>query len=184
MSTDKSLHCDTFILTSELSLFQSGQLDCYTTSTLSLVSLLPTVECISPQEVLMHLKSGKASSEDKVLMDQKEFQSASYQRVYQYLKRHDAGENLDDFIYQSSIEDTPSDCLDIICRYCGVLNPSWYEISHFVRFLNIQLHSSETSHYLKKTVTGLKTFVVKFLVRMSKVIMNVLVEMYVITLRY
>jgi len=54
--------------------------------------------------------------EDKVLMDQMEFQSASYQRVYQYLKRHDAGENLDDFIYQSSIEDTSADCLDIICR--------------------------------------------------------------------
>ena len=63
-------------------------------------------------------------------------------------------------------------CVCVFSRYCGVPNPSWYEISHFVRFLNFQLHSSETSHFLKKTVTGLKTFVVKFLVRMSKVIMN------------
>lgn len=50
-------------------------------------------------------------------MDQKEFQSASYQRVYQYLKRHDAGEDLDDFTYQSTMEDTAADCLGTICKW-------------------------------------------------------------------
>ena len=56
------------------------------------------------------------TGEYKVLMDRKEFQSASYQRVYLYLKRHDAEEDLDDFTYQSTIEDTTADCLDIICK--------------------------------------------------------------------
>ncbi len=48
-------------------------------------------------------------------------------------------------------------------------NPSWSEIRHFVKFLNIQLDSCEKSVYLTKTVPKLKTFVVKFLIRMSTV---------------
>ena len=59
-------------------------------------------------------------------------------------------------------------------RQCGVKNPSWSELKHFVEFLNIQLRSCEDSIFCNEDIvgdvmSGLKTFVVKFMIRMSKV---------------
>ena len=57
---------------------------------------------------------------------------------------------------------------------CGVRDPSWSELRHFVQFLDLQLCSGEASvfckdDFIKDVMAGLKTFVVKFMVRMSKV---------------
>ncbi len=50
-------------------------------------------------------------------MDDDEFKGATIQRVYQYLRRHAGGHNLDTFSYQgSSVEGTERDCLKIILR--------------------------------------------------------------------
>lgn len=59
-------------------------------------------------------------------------------------------------------------------RYCGVSDPSWSEIRHFVRFLDLQLMSCQESVYTRPEVVedvlaGLKGFVVKFMIRMSRV---------------
>ncbi len=61
----------------------------------------------------MYIKSGAG-----VLgMDDDEFKGATIQRVYQYLRRHAGGHNLDTFSYQgSSVEGTEQDCLKIILR--------------------------------------------------------------------
>ena len=61
-----------------------------------------------------------------------------------------------------------------VYRYCGVKNPSWSELKHFIDFLNTQLKSCESSifcneDFIKDVMSGLKTFVVKFMIRMSKV---------------
>ena len=52
--------------------------------------------------------------------------------------------------------------------------PSWSEIRHFVRFLDLQLKSCEQSVFTDHTMVGdvmagLKGFVVKFMIRMSRV---------------
>ena len=52
-------------------------------------------------------------------------------------------------------------------------SPSWREIKHFVEFLSIQLQSCEESVYCNEALVGdvlagLKSFVVKFMIRMSK----------------
>ena len=55
----------------------------------------------------------------KIGMDTTEFQSAKYQRVYQYLKRSDSKdsrEKIDSFHYMHSIEDEPEDCLRTVMR--------------------------------------------------------------------
>ena len=57
---------------------------------------------------------------------------------------------------------------------CGVNDPSWSELRHFVQFLDLQLFSSEISVFcnaalVRDVMAGIKTFVVKFMVRMSKV---------------
>ena len=58
-------------------------------------------------------------------------------------------------------------------RNCGVANPSWREVKHFVDFLNIQLKSCEKSVYCNQALVGdilagLKRFVVRFMINMSK----------------
>ena len=53
-------------------------------------------------------------------------------------------------------------------------DPSWSEIRHFVKFLDLQLESCEESVFTDHTfvgdvMAGLKEFVVKFMIRMSRV---------------
>ena len=53
-------------------------------------------------------------------------------------------------------------------------DPSWVELNHFLEFLNIQLDACEQSIFCNEDIvgdvmSGLKTFVVKFMIRMSKV---------------
>ena len=62
----------------------------------------------------------------------------------------------------------------LLCSKCGVQNPSWAEIKHFTEFLNIQLHSCELSVFCDESLvgdimSGLKGFVVKFMMLMSRV---------------
>ena len=57
---------------------------------------------------------------------------------------------------------------------CGVKEPSWSEIRHFVKFLDLQLQSCEKSvftdpKFVGDIMAGLKEFVVKFMIRMSRV---------------
>lgn len=62
----------------------------------------------------------------------------------------------------------------VFISYCGVKDPSWSEIRHFVKFLDLQLESCENSVFTNPTfvgdvMAGLKSFVVKFMIRMSRV---------------
>ena len=57
---------------------------------------------------------------------------------------------------------------------CGVKDPSWAELNHFLQFLNIQLRSCEESVFCNEvvvgdTLPGLKKFAVKFMIKMAKV---------------
>ncbi len=57
---------------------------------------------------------------------------------------------------------------------CGIRDPSWAEIHYFSKFLDIQLNSCENSVFCDETLvgdvmSGLKGFVVKFMIRMSQV---------------
>ncbi len=53
-------------------------------------------------------------------------------------------------------------------------DPSWSEVRHFVNFLDLQLKSCQESVYTRPEIvedvlSGLKAFVVKFMIRMSTV---------------
>ena len=59
------------------------------------------------------------------------------------------------------------------CSNCGIRDPSWSEIRHFIEFLDIQLKSCEESvfcdeMFIADVMSGLKSFVVKFMIRMSR----------------
>ncbi len=50
-----------------------------------------------------------------IMMDRNEFQSRTYQRVYQYLCRHE-NRTIDRFRYRGKVEGSDINCLDIILR--------------------------------------------------------------------
>ena len=63
----------------------------------------------------------------------------------------------------------------LISSNCGIKDPSWAEIHHFTKFLDIQLNSCEQSVFCNEVLvegilSGLKGFVVKFMIRMSQVL--------------
>ena len=60
------------------------------------------------------------------------------------------------------------------CRYHEVKDPSWSVLRHFVRFLSFQLQSCQKSGFIDvkevgDVLAGLKCFVVRFMLRMSRV---------------
>ena len=59
-------------------------------------------------------------------------------------------------------------------RYCGIKDPSWAELQHFVNFLNTQLCDGDKSIFCNTDLVGdllqgFRTFVVRFLIQMSRV---------------
>ena len=84
--------------------------------TLSVLELLPSVNAVKPKMALS-LMSREVQNVQRILMDEDEFKSDTYQRVYQYLRRHVKNSNLSVFTYsQGNIEGTPQDCLNILLR--------------------------------------------------------------------
>ena len=102
--------------------------------TLKLLSLLPTVRCASPRVVEQQEQLGNVISQTLVMtgltlcplscsgagilgMDVQEFRGSTIQRVYQYLRRHAANQNLDTFSYRHGcVEGSNRDFLRIILR--------------------------------------------------------------------
>ena len=100
--------------------------------TLKLLSLLPTVQCASPRVVEQqeqlgnqpdscddrpHTLSLSCSGAGMLGMDAQEFRGSTIQRVYQYLRRHAANQNLDTFSYRHGcMEGSERNFLRIILR--------------------------------------------------------------------
>ncbi|KAI5615249.1 E3 ubiquitin-protein ligase rnf213-alpha [Silurus asotus] len=138
------------------------------------LEMLPTVKCFSPEETLRHLEQNKPYHKDCQLMDKTEFRSEAFQRTYQYFKIYRSKQNqLEGFSFiPGSVEDSPKEWLECLFHFCDIKNPSWGELRNFTHFLNSQLNKCEKSIFcssaLKEDLTGFKTFVVKFMMTMSK----------------
>ncbi|XP_074663829.1 E3 ubiquitin-protein ligase rnf213-alpha-like isoform X2 [Strix aluco] len=140
------------------------------------LNLFPTVECVSPQRVLELLEDPSSASPAELReeqFDRTKLKSDTFQRSYQYLSRYKRKENLDSFTFTpGSIEGTERECLACLMEFCGRSRPSWTELSNFTHFLNFQLQKCEKSVFCSLVVgqefSGFKTFVVKFMIAMSK----------------
>ncbi|XP_052087598.1 E3 ubiquitin-protein ligase rnf213-alpha-like isoform X5 [Mytilus californianus] len=138
------------------------------------LEVLPDILCRAPQESLNILTKTAIpkdySSRDR-LFDQIEFQSTLFQRPYQYLKRHDTNSRLTD-INPKVPEGDAAHCLTTLLSHCGVKDPSWSELRHFVGFLDKQLRDFEVSNFCSAAVLedlpGFPQFVLKFLIQMSR----------------
>ncbi|XP_041354642.1 E3 ubiquitin-protein ligase rnf213-alpha-like [Gigantopelta aegis] len=100
-----------------------------------------------------------------------EFESVVYQRPFQYLFRQKSKASLSD-IDPLTPQGDPVQCLETLLRHCGVPDPSWAELHHFVWFLNTQLCDFERSVFcsqeLQDDLPGFSLFVLKFLIQMSR----------------
>ncbi|XP_052243691.1 E3 ubiquitin-protein ligase rnf213-alpha-like [Dreissena polymorpha] len=138
--------------------------------------ILPDVICRSPEESF-GVYSGEARikpTDYKMtdqLFDEKQFRSLVFQRTFQYLQRLDTGRSMND-VNPGSPEGDPKLCLHVLLRRCGVKNPSWSELHHFVWFLNTQLVDFEQNAFVgtaaAEDLPGFATFVLRFLMQMSK----------------
>ncbi len=114
------------------------------------------------------------------LFDCDKFLSEVFQRPYIYLRHMQdpvRQADLDHFSYTgqpSGISESDlRDCLDLLLRNFCVKQPTWMELTHFASFLNTQLRASETSVFcnpdlVREELPGMKSFVVRFLILMSK----------------
>jgi len=63
--------------------------------------------------------------------------------------------------------------LELFCRNCGLEDPTWSELRHYVHFLSSQLTKVLASPFcgpsLARELPGFKSFVVKFMLTMAKV---------------
>lgn len=61
----------------------------------------------------------------------------------------------------------------LLNRHCGIKDPSWSELRHFVWFLNTQLVDFENSAFVSlaaaEDLPGFSQFVLRFLIQMSRV---------------
>ncbi|XP_062496366.1 E3 ubiquitin-protein ligase RNF213-like isoform X4 [Pezoporus occidentalis] len=141
-----------------------------------ILDLFPTVECISPLQVLNlleHPSPVPPAEPREEQFDRDKLNSEVFQRSYQYLIRYKQKENLDYFTFvPSKVSGAEKECLQCLMEFCGRSNPSWTELSNFTHFLNFQLQKCEKSIFCSPVVgadfSGFKTFVIKFMITMSK----------------
>ncbi|XP_048088902.1 E3 ubiquitin-protein ligase rnf213-alpha-like isoform X2 [Alosa alosa] len=140
-----------------------------------LLEMFTIVRCLSPNDTKEHL-SGKCgmifTHNECQTMDVTEFRSEAFQRPFQYLKQFRQN-TLEQFKFDPNMcADSPVVWLECLLYYCEIKDPSWMEIRNFTHFLNVQLEKCENSVFcsdaLRDDLTGFRTFVVNFMIAMSR----------------
>uniref|UniRef100_A0A1X7THY6 Death domain-containing protein n=1 Tax=Amphimedon queenslandica TaxID=400682 RepID=A0A1X7THY6_AMPQE len=137
-------------------------------SVYALLSYFPQTICELPNQV-----QDQSKSKFFVAMDEHVFKEESVQRVYQYLRRVKANQELDQFKLKKfkKPEGTGKECLECLLQYNSnkSIASSWSDIRNFVQFLNAHLYDCEQSPYCSvDDLKGFKKFVVKFSILMAK----------------
>lgn len=136
------------------------------------LNFLPSTHLLSPEDALEN--SNKSIVKTVNPQTDRQFQDSCFQRVGQYLKHFDFGEDLNEFCFSKAvIEENAPSILRVLVKYCGIPDPSWAELNNFVRFLNCQLRDMERSNFCIQAATGedlpgFKDFVLKFMIFMSE----------------
>ena len=135
--------------------------------------LFPFMHCIQPIEVLNTRKFSERQRMQTINMN--ELNKEEFQRTFAYLKQLEAGQSLDQFTFDCANfhRRDPLEMLQVLLKYCGIQQPSWLEINNFGTFLSKQLSDCDNSDFCTSGIMGeewlgFKSFVVKFLIHMSR----------------
>jgi hypothetical protein len=116
----------------------------------SILSVLPTLYCLTPTETFNLIKECKEipSYVCPILFDQSTLTSDLIQRPCQYLNLAEISPNFDRFTYNLGQKQlNVKSCLELLLKHLENKNPSWSEIIHFASFLNTQLIDCENSYF-------------------------------------
>ena len=144
------------------------------------VKEFPIINCLQPHDALKTTADNQNHTIDLISIADEQSQ-----RVNEYLKRLETGGNLDNFLYKNEEEQAQKqpqnqqqnknvqDNIQYSLQNCGIDQPSWCELRNFVNFLNNQLSDCDNSDFCKSGLMGedwkgFKSFVVKFMLQMSK----------------
>ena len=141
----------------------------------------PMIHCLQPNDALDTTANNQNTIDLFAIADEQS------RRVNEYLKRLETGGNLDNFLYTKEEQQTLQqqeqqqeqwdkiiqDNIKYSLQQCGIDKPSWCELRNFVNFLNNQLSDCDNSDFCKSGLMGedwkgFKSFVVKFMLQMSK----------------
>ncbi|XP_067936885.1 E3 ubiquitin-protein ligase rnf213-alpha-like [Watersipora subatra] len=133
--------------------------------------ILPTITCISPEEALKKY-TDELPTDSFIGFDQPTLYSREWQTVLRFLECHqDPSPKNDYWIEDVEIAD-PVQALQLLIQNCGLKEPSWSELRHYVYFLSDQLFKVEKSPYCLESsapdLPGFRRFVVQFMFRMAK----------------
>ena len=143
------------------------------------VKKFPIINCLQPHDALKTTADNQNHTIDLISIADEQSQ-----RVNEYLKRLETGGNLDNFLYKNEEQaqkqpqkqqqnKNVQDNIQYALQNCGIDQPSWCELRNFVNFLNNQLSDCDNSYFCKSGLMGedwkgFKSFVVKFMLQMSK----------------
>ena len=143
-------------------------------STRQLVQQFPYFHCLQPNDIL---NQQKCLNPYFVGFNESILSNTEFQRVFSYLSNLqsiDSKTDLDSFVYTPDLvsKDYALIVKEII-RQCGIRDPSWTEISYFVKFLNKQLADCEKSSFCQMAAMGrewrgFKSFVLRLMIHMSR----------------
>ncbi|KAF6041604.1 hypothetical protein EB796_000117 [Bugula neritina] len=93
-----------------------------------------------------------------------------WQIVLKYLDRHEEGDG--DYKVSKVPFASPMDAIKLLIKHCGLRDPTWSELRHYVYFLSNQLEKVEKSPYCSldcaDILPGFRTFVIKFMIVMAQ----------------
>ena len=135
--------------------------------------LFPTIQCVQQFQtsaIKFVPKKGKIQSSNQSYLDKEE-----YRRTFAYLNQLRVSKDFDYFNFDNTkfCKINSSEMSRTLLNHCGIEQPSWTEINNFVMFLNKQLSDCENSSFcdrevIKDALLGFKSFVVKFMIHMSR----------------
>ena len=134
--------------------------------------LFPIIFCHQPGALVQTSSSfGKC---DRTI-DEQFMKSYKSQRAFAYLDRKAKQKPLDSYQFVSTLEPTytQQEFLNTLISNCGVDNPSWSELNHFITFFSNQMFACDQSDFYRalsddRGWEGFKSFIIKYMVNMSR----------------
>ena len=135
-------------------------------------NLFPLILCHQPGAFVQ--VNTNFNTNDRIIDDQL-MRSSKYQHAFAYLDRKVKEMPLDNFHHVTTTDPTYSheEFIKTIISNCGVKNPSWSELNHFITFFSNQMSACDKSDFYRTLSVeggweGFKPFIVKYMIIMSR----------------
>ncbi|XP_067940322.1 E3 ubiquitin-protein ligase rnf213-alpha-like [Watersipora subatra] len=133
------------------------------------IDFFPTIQCITPQEAYkLYLTQPDASF---IGFDREVLKDERWQLVLNHLNCKQ-NKHQDFSFPPNATVSNPKEAIILLLRNCGLLDPTWSELCHYVNFLSSQLTKVLESAFcgaaFKEELPGFKTFVINFMLKMAE----------------